>query len=92
MCSGERRDSKPALHSVFANRGAMPEPTQPQILTAEEVARELRCSVAHVYHAIAGKIRGVSPLPAIQMGRRKLVRREALERWKLENERNGFGE
>jgi hypothetical protein len=51
-----------------------------------EVATELRCSKAHVYNAIAGKIEGVSSLPAISMGRRKLVRRSALEQWKKLNE------
>ena len=52
-----------------------------EILTVVEVAAELRCSKAHVYNAIAGKVDGVSPLPAIFMGRRKLVRRGAW-RWK----------
>jgi excisionase family DNA binding protein len=56
------------------------------ILTVAEVAAELRCSKAHVYNAIAGKVSGVSPLPAILMGRRKLVRRAALEQWKTTNE------
>jgi hypothetical protein len=44
------------------------------ILTVAEVAVELRCSKAHVYNAIAGKVDGVGPLPAISMGRRRLVR------------------
>lgn len=57
-----------------------------EILTIAEVAAELRCSKAHVYNAINGKVAGVSRLPAIHMGRRKLVRRGALERWKRENE------
>jgi len=57
-----------------------------EILTISEVAAELRCSKAHVYNAINGKVAGVSVLPAIHMGRRKLVRRSALERWKRENE------
>lgn len=57
-----------------------------EILTAAEVASELRCSKAHVYNAMAGKIEGVSSLPAISMGRRKLVRRSALEQWKERNE------
>lgn len=60
-----------------------------EILTAAEVASELRCSKAHVYNAIAGKIGGVSALPAISMGRRKLVRRSALEQWKRINESGG---
>ncbi len=57
-----------------------------EILTAAEVAIELRCSKAHIYNAMAGRIEGVSSLPAISMGRRKLVRRSALEQWKECNE------
>jgi excisionase family DNA binding protein len=57
-----------------------------EILTTSEVAAELRCSKAHVYNAINGKVACVSRLPAIHMGRRKLVRRSALELWKSENE------
>jgi excisionase family DNA binding protein len=57
-----------------------------EILTVAEVAAELRCSKAHVYNTIAGRIEGVSSLPAISMGRRKLVRRTALEQWKERNE------
>jgi excisionase family DNA binding protein len=68
----------------------MPELVQYNILTATEVAHDLRCSRAHIYNMISGKVTGVSPVPAIMMGRRKLVRREALERWKLENENNGL--
>lgn len=62
-----------------------------EILTVAEVASELRCSKAHVYNTIAGKVEGVSPLPAIAMGRRKLVRRSALEQWKSTNESSGSG-
>jgi len=58
-----------------------------EILTVTDVAADLRCSKAHVHNAINGKVAGVSPLPAIHMGRRKLVRRSALERWKRQNER-----
>ncbi len=60
-----------------------------EILTVVEVATELRCSKAHVYNAIAGKVEGVSPPPAISMGRRKLVRRGALEQWIKLNETGG---
>jgi excisionase family DNA binding protein len=63
--------------------------TRDEILTAAEVAVELRCSKAHVYNTIAGKVEGMSPLPAICMGRRKLVRRSALEEWKRTNESGG---
>ena len=58
-----------------------------EILSISEVAGNLRCSKAHVYNAIKGKVDGVSQLPAIHMGRRKLVRRTSLECWKSENER-----
>jgi hypothetical protein len=53
----------------------------PEVLTVAEVAIRLRCSKAHVCNAINGKVRGVTPLPAISMGRRKLVRRATLESW-----------
>lgn len=56
------------------------------ILTVPDVAVELRCSKAHVYKAINGMVPGVTALPAISMGRRKLVRRAALEEWKRMNE------
>jgi excisionase family DNA binding protein len=58
------------------------------ILTIGEVAADLRCSRAHVYNVINASVEGVSPLPAIQMGRRKLVRRSTLESWKQANEKS----
>lgn len=64
--------------------------TNDEILTVSDVAAELRCSKAHVHNAINGKVAGVSPLPAIHMGRRKLIRRSALERWKRMNEQGSF--
>jgi excisionase family DNA binding protein len=57
------------------------------LLNVAEVAQSLRCSKAHVYHLINGTVRGVSPLPAISLGRLRLVRRSTLEHWKDENER-----
>jgi hypothetical protein len=61
---------------------------QNEILTAQDVARELRCSVDLVYKVINGKVRNVSPPPAIPMGRRKLVQRAALQKWKRVNEKD----
>jgi excisionase family DNA binding protein len=58
-----------------------------EIFSISEVAGNLRCSKAHVYNAINGKLDGISQLPAIHMGRRRLVRRSSLECWKRENER-----
>lgn len=75
-----------------------PPPTLPHqqsaddtVLTAAEVSIDLRCSKAQAYHLIKGTIRGVSPLPSISLGRRKLVRRSALEEWKRANERTPTG-
>ena len=64
--------------------------THDEVLTVAEVAAELRCSKAHVHNAINGKVAGVSPLPCIHMGRRRLVRRSALERWKRFNEKGAI--
>ena len=58
----------------------------PKVLTIPEVAKDLRCSKAHVYNVVNGKVHGVRPLPVIALGRRKLVRRSTLERWKRANE------
>jgi hypothetical protein len=60
------------------------------ILSAVEVAQELRCSKAHVYNVILGRVGGVSALPVITMGRRRLIRRSALEAWKIANEQNAI--
>jgi|HubBroStandDraft_4_1064222.scaffolds.fasta_scaffold157309_3 hypothetical protein len=38
--------------------------------------RLLRCSKAHVCNAVAGRVPGCPPIPAVPPGRRKLVRRE----------------
>ena len=56
------------------------------VLTVKEVALELRCSTPHVRKAISGKLPGVTRLPAIPMGRKKLIRRSSLEQWKREND------
>jgi len=59
-----------------------------EILTVRDVALELRCSVAHVYNVINGKVKNVSRLPAIRIGRRRLVQRDTLEEWKRSNEQS----
>jgi excisionase family DNA binding protein len=56
------------------------------VMTITEVAAELRCSRSHVYKLLDGLVPDVSPIPHICLGRKKLVRRAALERWKLEIE------
>jgi excisionase family DNA binding protein len=58
----------------------------PEILSVNEVAALLRCSKAHVCKAIRGRVSGVTSLPAISMGRRKLIRRQSLEAWLAQND------
>jgi excisionase family DNA binding protein len=61
-------------------------PESPGLLTIAEVARELRCSRAHVHHLITGKVPGVRPLPSLWLGRRRLILRASLEEWVRANE------
>ncbi|MEW5976037.1 MAG: hypothetical protein AB1898_09565 [Acidobacteriota bacterium] len=61
-----------------------------EVLTVREVALELRCSVAHVHNVINGLVKNVSILPAIRMGRKKLVMRDSLEDWKRSNEQGNL--
>jgi len=53
----------------------------PTVLTVREVARELRCSKAHVHNIISGKVHDLPPLPVLRIGRRVLVRHDTLARW-----------
>jgi hypothetical protein len=52
-----------------------------EILTINEVAKELRCSKAHVANALLGKIKGLPRLTHMPLGRRKVIRREWLQQW-----------
>ncbi len=56
------------------------------LLTLSEVAKLLHCSKAHVCKAISGRVRGCPAIPAVSLGRRKLVRRETLLSWIENNE------
>ena len=56
------------------------------ILTAQEVAAELRCSKAQVYRLMNGEVKDRTALPHIALGRKKVVRRASLEAWKAANE------
>jgi hypothetical protein len=61
--------------------------TEFDLLTLADVAKLLHCSKAHVTNAVAGRVRGCPPIPAISLGRRKLVRRESLLSWIAENDK-----
>jgi hypothetical protein len=56
------------------------------ILTAEEVAQELRCSRTQVYRLLNGLVKDVPKLPYISLGRKKVIRRSSFEDWKQTNE------
>jgi len=58
------------------------------ILTAKEIADELRCSKAQVYRLMNGAVDGLTPLPTLALGRKKVVMRSSFEAWKLANEQN----
>lgn len=53
------------------------------LLTCDEVAEELRLSKASVNRLIHGQIAGVPALPTVKIGRRYMVRREALIRFMM---------
>ncbi|MGA2077872.1 MAG: helix-turn-helix domain-containing protein [Terriglobia bacterium] len=56
------------------------------LLTLAEVAKLLHCSKAHICNAVAGRVPGCAPIPAVSLGRRKLVRRASLLSWIESNE------
>jgi excisionase family DNA binding protein len=56
------------------------------LLTLDDVAEVLHCSKAHVSNVIAGRVPSCAPIPAVRLGRRKLVRRETLASWIEHNE------
>lgn len=79
-------DRRAAIHSI-ETPGFVSLPLVHPMLTVPEVARELRCSKAHVHNLINGKVRGAQPLPSVRMGRRRLVRRSTLDEWIAASER-----
>jgi hypothetical protein len=58
------------------------------LLTLAEVAKLLHCSKAHICNAVAGRLPGCPAIPAVSLGRRKLVRRASLLSWIENNEQN----
>jgi hypothetical protein len=56
-------------------------------LTIKEVASMLRCSKTHALNVLEGKVRGLPKLAHLQLGRRKVVRRDWLDEWMEANKR-----
>ena len=80
------RSRTAAIHSIESPDPAT-RPALCQVMTVPEVARELRCSKAHVHNLINGHVRGAKPLPSVRIGRRCLVRRSSLDEWIAASER-----
>ena len=57
------------------------------LLTLADAAALLHCSKAHIGKAVRGRVPGCTPIPAVSLGRRKLIRRESLRQWLESNER-----
>ena len=51
------------------------------ILTIKEIAGLLRCSKAHVANVMQGKVRGLTRLMHLPLGRRKVARRAWVHEW-----------
>lgn len=62
--------------------------SEKRLLTVIEVAQRLRCSKAHVHNLINGRVHGLDPLPAVHLGRRRIVVAESLDAWLEVNERS----
>src|ERR1700685_4142972 len=82
----------PRMPAAFPETASSPDAVLPSpeslcVLTVSEVACELRCSKAHVHNLINGKVHGARPLPALRLGRRRLVLRASLNEWIKANER-----
>ena len=56
--------------------------TAPGVLTILETALELRTSKSHVSNILNGRVRNLPPLPHLKLGRRTLIQRSSLEKWK----------
>lgn len=65
--------------------------TEDRLLTVEEAALALRCSRPYVYRLIDGVVPGLSKLPSLEIGRKKLIRRSAIDEWVRANESQKIG-
>jgi excisionase family DNA binding protein len=57
--------------------------------TLADIARVLRCSKAHISNIVRGKVPRLPPLPIVRIGRRVLIRDEALREWMKSVETQG---
>ena len=55
------------------------------LLDAKVVAEELHCSKSQAYRVMRGEVTGVTRLPPLSLGRKRLVLRSVIEHWKRRN-------
>jgi excisionase family DNA binding protein len=51
------------------------------IMSLMQAAEYLQVSKAHLSNVINGKVRGVTPIRSVRVGRRILIKREWLDHW-----------
>ena len=89
--AGETKEPSEVKYATYLSRDSNKQMNRPThahtdpILTASEVAAELRCSKAHVYQLLNGSVEGLTILPHLALGRKKVIPRSAFERWKSDN-------
>jgi hypothetical protein len=72
----------PVRHCSISAEVIVVEETKPRdVLTAPEIAAELRCSKAHVCTLMNGRVRNVPKVTHVSLGRRRVVHRRWLEDW-----------
>jgi hypothetical protein len=89
----------PTIHAIAdRNRAYLPAPAGQDVpnpyfdlLTLADVARLLHCSKAHISKAVSGRVPGCPAIPAVSLGRRKLIRLASLRQWIEDNERFASG-
>jgi hypothetical protein len=57
------------------------------LLTREETMGRLRLKAAHFSRLVNGKVKGLPPLPVVQIGRRQLFREESVQQWIIDVEK-----
>ena len=57
------------------------------LLTRDETMERLRLKSAHFSKLVNGKVKGLPPLPVVQIGRRQLFREEAIQQWIIDVEK-----
>ena len=54
---------------------------QHEIFDVQKAAEYLSCSKSHLSNILNGKVANVPPIPHVPAGRKKLIRRAAIDEW-----------